>query len=160
MGDARKPLVFDGPSFVRLLEVQLGLYRQLHALADEQRKLVLREDSEGLLRVLGTRRKLVNELMRINRQLSRLHAEWETVKGAMTMGERTRTETLLKAVQEELSWILSADRADCETLSLRRSVITEGMSALQSARDAAAAYGPVAVGLPGGSRFVDQMDEG
>ena len=130
----------------------------MRSVEDRQRDVISASDSEALLKILGMRQRLVNELMRINRQLAPSKDDWEQIRVGLSADEREKVETTVSAVREELSWILNADQKDSESLSVRRGTIAREMATLDSARRAVSAYQPVGTAAAP-SRYLDQTDE-
>ncbi|MFQ5501913.1 MAG: hypothetical protein ACE5EQ_06380, partial [Phycisphaerae bacterium] len=66
----------NGDRLVSLLQHQQTLYRQLRLLADRQKALVVRDDTESLLTLLAERQRLVDGLVGLNAQLAPFRENW------------------------------------------------------------------------------------
>jgi predicted DNA-binding helix-hairpin-helix protein len=130
----------------------LTFYEKLKELAERQRLLISRGQSEALLEILAERQKLVNGLSDINRHMAGVRRDWDEIKAQMTEPQRSEAESLVTQVGQALQHILASDEADSQTLSNRRDQVGQSLTALRTKGVAATAYGQAT----GGNRYLDQ----
>jgi len=150
--EAQKSKPAGGPEVVELLRSQLTFYEKLKELAERQRLLISRGQSEALLEILAERQKLVNGLSDINRHMAGVRRDWDEIKAQMTEPQRSEAESLVTQVGQALQHILASDEADSQTLSNRRDQVGQSLTALRTKGVAATAYGQAT----GGNRYLDQ----
>lgn len=139
---------------VMLLEQQRATYRRLRQLAERQRVLVVQDDMQPLLALLGERQGLVDELMRVHGQLKPYRADWPATMQGLDEPTRKRVTEMLEEANEALSGILQRDNRDSATLTTRRQETSERISALGQTTRATAAYAAARRAGPGGpARF-------
>jgi len=124
---------------LELLHQQHALYKQLHQLARQQRKLVAAEDPTALLNILSERQKLIDELAAINARLEPVRSDWRRIEQALTTEQR-KTASLVEQVGQMLAEILAADEADSKTLSARKAMAGRKIRTMTAGAEVQAAY--------------------
>ncbi|HVP09786.1 MAG TPA: hypothetical protein VMV94_01210 [Phycisphaerae bacterium] len=140
----------DVSRLLELLERQRLLYRRLRLLTERQRALVIQDDAQALLTLLADRQKLVDELMKLNAELTTYRQNWTNVYGALEEPLRKRIAELLEEANASLGVILQSDSRDSATLSARRQEIADRMTAADSGSRAGAAYAAAGSYVPAG----------
>ena len=130
----------------------MTFYKKLKELAQRQRLLISRGQSEALLEILSERQRLVNGLSEINQSMAPLRADWDAIKEQMTDKQRSDAESLVQQVAESLQEILASDEADSRALNDRRDQVGKSIASLRTKGMAASAYGQP----DGGNRYLDQ----
>lgn len=125
---------------VMLLEQQRATYRRLRQLAERQRVLVVQDDMQPLLALLGERQTLVDALMRVHGQLAPYRADWPATMQSLDGSTRQRVTEMLEEANEALSGILHGDTRDSATLTTRRQETSERITTLGQTARATAAY--------------------
>lgn len=139
---------------VMLLEQQRATYRRLRQLAERQRVLVVQDDMQPLLALLGERQTLVDALMRVHGQLAPYRADWPATMQSLDEPTRKRVTEMLEEANEALSGILQRDNRDSATLTTRRQETSERITTLGQTARATAAYAATRRTGPGGpARF-------
>lgn len=153
----------EADAIVALFSRQRDVYRALKGLADQQRGLVRTSESEGLLRLLGERQRLVAQLTAIDQEVRPLRERWQSVYQTMSAVHRRQVDGLLHEVQDTLAAILAADNEDARLLSARMAGTRQESARLNESRRAHAAYGAMGAGAgagaSGAARFIDQTDD-
>lgn len=152
MVEDQKTKSTDAAEVIELLQAQVALYEKLKELAERQRLLISHGQSEALLEILGERQRLVDGLSEINRTMSSVRKDWESIKSRMTQQQRTEAETLVQQVGESLQEIMASDEADSRALNSRRDQVGQSLATLRTKEMAASAYGHA----NDGNRYLDQ----
>lgn len=152
MVEDQKTKSTDAAEVIELLQAQVALYEKLKELAERQRLLISHGQSEALLEILGERQRLVDGLSEINRTMSSVRKDWESIKSRMTQQQRTDAETLVQRVGESLQEIMASDEADSRALNSRRDQVGQSLATLRTKEMAASAYGHA----NDGNRYLDQ----
>ncbi|MGN6367024.1 MAG: flagellar export chaperone FlgN [Phycisphaerae bacterium] len=103
-------------ALVKALTGQKELYVQLLALAKQQSSHVAAGDSESLMRVLGERSRVLDQVAPLDRELQPYKGRWQEVLDGLPAAEREVVGNLLKEVQQLLGDILAQDEQDKESL--------------------------------------------
>lgn len=140
----------DVTALVQLLEHQRVLYRRLRLLAERQRTLVVADESNSLLELLGERQRLVDGLVQLTSQMAPYRTRWTQLYQEMEETARRQVTSLLEEVNGSLSSILSSDSNDTATLMARRDSVGQQLGVLGESARAGAAYAresaPLSVG--------------
>lgn len=152
MVEDQKTKSTDAAEVIELLQAQVALYEKLKELAERQRLLISHGQSEALLEILAERQRLVDGLSEINRTMSSVRKDWESIKSRMTQQQRTEAETLVQQVGESLQEIMASDEADSRALNSRRDQVGQSLATLRTKEMAASAYGHA----NDGNRYLDQ----
>jgi hypothetical protein len=130
----------DALELVRLLETQQGQFHRLHLLADRQRALVLAEDHQPLLDLLGERQRLVDDLVNLTGRLAPYRARWTELYQALDDSMRRHVTQLLEEVNGSLGMILQRDQQDTTLLKARRDSAATQIAVLEDKSRAHTAY--------------------
>ena len=125
---------------VALLGHQRTLYRQLRVLADRQKALVVQDDPEALLALLGERQRLVDGLVGLNARLAPFRARWSQIYNGLDESRRKEVSLLLEEVNSSLGAILQSDRTDTATLTARQQDMAGQLATFNTGSRASAAY--------------------
>lgn len=123
-----------------LLRLQADLYVRLERYSQQQRALIVEEDTRPLLVLLAERQKLSLELARVSRRLSPVRENWPSFRERMTLKERTEAAELIDAMRGSLSRVIENDEQDARALSLRKEIVRTELSASNSKSTMAGAY--------------------
>ncbi len=130
-----------GERVEELLELQRQLFERLADLSDRQGALIDRDDSVGLLELLGQRQRLVDGIAELNATLEPFRARWSAVLASLPEPERDRVNKRLEALSELAGRIAERDEADRIRLQLRRDAVAAELNQISRGRGAVAAYG-------------------
>ncbi len=130
----------DGSRLLELLEQQRSLYRRMRALTERQRSLVVRDDTQPLLKLLADRQKLVDELVKLNEDMAGFRRDWTNIYNSLDEASRERVSELLEEANSSLGAILQSDSKDSETLSARKQSVGDRLLGSAAAGRASAAY--------------------
>jgi hypothetical protein len=136
-----------------LLTSQRERYRKLRKLADRQRMLVSGDDPQSLLSVLGERQRIVDELGRLNDELSPYRSAWTRTYQSLDEATRDRVRGVLEESNGLLASVVAADRDDLAALGARRETTAMELNRTHHAGRAAAAY--ATAGRATGSRLTE-----
>lgn len=148
----------DSRQMLDLLIQQRDLYRQLGQLTDKQRGAIDSQLPEDLLRILGDRQRLINQLTEINEQLEPFRGQWDQIRRTIPAVRRQRISQLVDEVGELLSEILKQDASDCDLLEQRTSECQGDAMTASVGQKINAAYAVECYTQPQ-PRFVDCSDE-
>jgi len=131
---------------LKTLEEQVGCYQRLAKLAELQHQHVQQGQTEGLLDVLGRRQEVLDQVARLEGNLSTVKAQWPAYLAGLTPESRAHAERLLGETRRLLEQITTADRNDSLVLQQRKMNLGRQINQAQSAKSinrtyAAAAYG-------------------
>ncbi len=123
-----------------LLSRQVSLCDELQNLIGKQQSLVSTEDTQPLLKLLGHRRRITDELAQVSRLIVPFRESWERTRPSLSSDLRDRVEGMVTRVNEGLKTILSGDERDARMLQLRKQEVGQKLGASISNRVAIAAY--------------------
>ncbi|MHC4064444.1 MAG: hypothetical protein ACYSUI_08080 [Planctomycetota bacterium] len=139
------PVAAEPQCLMSLLLRQRDLYRDLHRLADRQRRLIAEDDPGELLSLLGQRQKLTGELMELGRQLAPHRENWAATRESLAPGDCAQAEQMLGEIRGLLQKIIDDDEQDARLLSARKMQTAASMGAARADRRAVTAYAATAV---------------
>jgi len=142
-------LAIEGAELVELLDHQRTLYRRLRLLADRQKTLVMMDDAQPLLALLGERQRLVDGLVAISGRMSPYRTRWTAIYAALDDATRRRVADLLEEVNASLATVLQRDRHDTMLLDARRQDTAIRLRAMDSGARANTAYAAAGAALVG-----------
>lgn len=127
-----------------LLTEQCRLHGELSQLSLRQRDAIS-DDSEQaadtLLRLLGDRQRIVQNVSRLNQELAPFRRDWERTLAALPEARRALITGLVKQLDALLGAILGRDREDQARLETRRQMIRSELDVLSGGSRAQAGYG-------------------
>jgi predicted nuclease with TOPRIM domain len=126
-----------------LLEQQESLFLRLDALSRRQSQLVLDEQTDDLLRVLGERQELVEALEQASREAEPYRRRWDEVLAAAAPAQRERIRAQVERLAQLAAEIAARDDADRREIERRRDRLAGDLAGVGRVRGAVAAYGPV-----------------
>jgi flagellar biosynthesis/type III secretory pathway chaperone len=144
------------PRLTRLLDEQIGVYEQLGALAQEQHACVESGDTDALLRILGRRQQLIDDLASRNTELEPFVSRWNDLAQAVSEDDRAALRARIERVETLVDQIAKQDEADHAALEQRRQATAGQMQSLASKRSAVAAYGGPQGQSGGAARYQDR----
>ncbi len=144
----------DTAEFIELLQQQRGLYERVEQAAERQAGLIAAGDTQGLLKVLEERKKLIDALGTVNQKLIPHREAWSRAVDDAPEADRVQVKGLLGQTQELLTRILRSDENDRKHLEERFGRLGQQVEKTQRAGQAAQAYGGRA--RPGIARYTDQ----
>ena len=129
-------------ALIELLDRQRGLYRQLHALAQQQGAIVDAGDPDPLLSLLAQRQALVDRLGAINQQLEPYRDNWARITAALAPAQRQQVGQLTADIESLRNEILKQDDRDCRLMQQSQSQTGAELGRVARAGLAVRAYGP------------------
>ena len=144
---------FDSSDVIALLVKQRDLYSKLKALAFMQRELVERSNPELLLKVLGNRQKIINQLTAIDSKLKPIREKWKVISEGFNDNERAEVNKLVDDVKRILEDIMTRDKQDTETLTEKKNQIANELKKVRTCKQMNNAYKSTV--NTGGSRYFD-----
>jgi hypothetical protein len=115
-----------------------GLLEQLSAQQGEQ---IRAGETGALLRVIGERQELVNQLSRLNAELEPYRREWDWCMGRLATDERERMEHAVRELGGQVDRIWARDEADKAELEQQRAAVSSELTGISRGRVAMSAYG-------------------
>ncbi len=125
-----------------LLAEQELLFLQLDALSKQQSRFVQDEHTDELLRILGERQGVVENLERASRHLEPYRAEWDAVLAGARPEQRDRFARQVEQLADLAAAIGARDDADRRIIEERRDKLAGDLAGLGRVQGAVAAYGP------------------
>ncbi len=117
--------IYSQPDWpIRLLDIinhQRDLYQQLFALGSQQSDFVEVGDAEQLLKVLGQRQHLIDQLQEIGTTLKPFRDAWPATWSRLTPDVKDRITRILDDIQKLIEQIMSKDEEDRVALTQHRS---------------------------------------
>ncbi len=142
-----------GARLARLVERQHELFTTLDQLSARQTACIDGGDSDELLRVLGERQTIVDQIVQIGEEMAPLQARWEELIREVDAGVRASLSRRVADLQQMSQRIAEQDERDRLALETRRAALVDDMAGLVKSRHAVAAYGGAAKSSP---RFQDR----
>jgi hypothetical protein len=130
-----------GARLVRLVERQHGLFTTLEGLSGRQSACIDGGDCEALLRVLGERQAVVDQILETGEEMAPLRARWEELIRELDEDVRTSLTGRVTALEDLSRRIAERDERDRLALETRRAALVDDMAGLVRSRHAVAAYG-------------------
>jgi flagellar biosynthesis/type III secretory pathway chaperone len=129
-----------------LLEQQLGCYRNLAKLAMVQHSHVQDSRTEDLLKVLGQRQELLDQLADLEQLIGPIRKQWNDFMSGLTDDNRAEAERMVGQSRKFLEEITTSDRNDALVLQQRKLNLGRDINQATAARKfnrnyAVAAYG-------------------
>ncbi len=125
---------------IELLEQQRDCYRRLKDLAERQRRLITDQDPEALLKILGERQKLVDQLTELNQALAPFRQEWANTYTQMQSDRRQHVQEVLDDINMLLGAIMVTDAEDSRLLAAGKERIGSELREAAAGRRANTAY--------------------
>lgn len=124
----------------RLVERQHTLFVSLDALGEAQREHIDRDDADGLLRILGERQRLVDELTGIGEESAPLHSRWEELSHALSRERREALRRRIEDLRAIAARVHERDERDRAELERRRASLADQIIGVVRNKGAIAAY--------------------
>lgn len=145
---------YNSAEVIQLLSKQRELYNKLKTLAYMQRELVEKSNPELLLKVLGSRQKIINQLVAVDSKLKPIRERWKAIAENFDEKERLEVNRLVDDVKVILEDIMSRDRQDAETLTAKKDLMATELKKVRTCKQMNNAY-KTTVGGTGGSKYCD-----
>ena len=129
-----------GPRLLRIVEDQVGQFRELDRLSRDQAALISAGRSDELLSLLGARQDVVDRITALNGHLEPFLASWKTLADALPAPLREDVRRRMDELDQLVRLIADRDAADQRALEQRRIVVQDELAALSRNRTAVAAY--------------------
>jgi septal ring factor EnvC (AmiA/AmiB activator) len=130
------------------LEEQVGCYKRLAKLAEQQHQHVQQGQTEALLEVLGKRQEMLDQIARIETDLAPVKHNWAASLADLTPANRAQAEQLLGQTRLLLEQITTADRNDSLVLQQRKQTLGVRINQAQAAKSINRTYAAAAYGTP------------
>ncbi len=140
-------------TLIGLLERQQTLVTELAGLARSQSELIETRRTDALLGLLSRRQRLIDAFSASQEELGQITGNLDAQVGDLEPAERTRIQTLIAAIGEQLTDVMQCDGNDQQMLERVRGETARELSGVDAARTARNAYRDR--GAPG-SRFADR----
>ena len=134
-------------NLIDLLTEQRDLYTELRTLSDRQTAIIEQGETDALLGLLSQRQGLVDELGRVNGELSPYRTSWDAADEAIPQDSRDRVRGLLEEVEALLADILAQDdraqqqlRAAQQRIGGELTNVSRAGSAIHAYRGAASSH--------------------
>lgn len=138
---------------VRLVERQHGLFVTLEGLSARQRAAIDAGESDDLLRVLGERQTIVDQITATGEEISPFHERWDELLRSLNADDRAGLARRVAELQDLSQRVAQHDERDRLALETRRAALVEDIAGVVKSRGAIAAYGGQ---RQGGPRFHDR----
>jgi hypothetical protein len=132
---------------ISALERQVECYQRLAKLGEVQHEHVQHSATDQLLKVLGMRQEVLDQIVALERTLASAKKQWGQYLAGLEAAARARAEELLAQTRGLLEHITAADRNDALVLQQRKLTVGRQLGQTAAARQVnrsyrAAAYGP------------------
>jgi flagellar biosynthesis/type III secretory pathway chaperone len=107
-------------SILEALEQQVGCYRRLAKLADQQHEHVRQSRTEELLCVLSQRQEVLDQVATLEQDILPAKRRWTDYLGGLPADKRTQAQGLMAESRALLEQITAADRNDALVLQQRK----------------------------------------
>jgi flagellar biosynthesis/type III secretory pathway chaperone len=133
------------------LEEQVGCYRRLAKLCDQQHEHVRQSRTEELLAVLGQRQQVLDQVAELEQTILPAKRRWSDYLGHLPDPQRTRAQSLMAESRQLLEKITSADRNDALVLQQRKIEVGRALRQTAIGRNAGRTYAAAAYAARPGS---------
>lgn len=130
------------------LERQAALYDQLAAFGPKQDELIAGGEGDGLLRLMGERQAVVDELVAVHQGLEDVRQDWEGFLAGLTEGDRAELGERLDRVKELARRVHEQDSQTRQHLDGARDRVRTNMQGVGRGKGAVRAYGGLAARVP------------
>ncbi|MBC7784048.1 MAG: hypothetical protein H7144_09420 [Burkholderiales bacterium] len=138
---------------VSALREQLSCYRNLQRLCELQRQYVEQNQTDELLTVLESRGGILNDIARLEQDVSPLKRDWPVESAAMTDDVRRQVQEMLAEAKLLLAQITQADQDDVLLLQQRKLNVGRQIAATSNARQVNNRYAASAYAAAAGSKL-------
>jgi hypothetical protein len=132
---------------------QLACYRKLQKLCEKQRHYVQQNQTDELIAVLEARAVILQEIARLEHEVSPLKRDWANQSATMDDAGRASVADMLAETKALLEQITQADQDDVLLLQQRKLNVGKQIAATQSARKVNTRYAAAAYGTVSGSNL-------
>lgn len=130
------------------LERQAALYDQLAAFGPKQDELIASGEGDELLRLMGDRQAVVDELVEVHRGLEDVRGDWQGFVNGLPDDERAALGERLDELKALAARVHDQDSQTRQHLDGARDRVSSSMSGLGRAKGAMRAYGGAATRAP------------
>lgn len=123
------------------LERQAALYDQLAAFGPRQDELIARGEGDGLLRLMGERQGVVDELVAVHQGLEDVRQDWDGFVAGLAEAERAELGERLDRVKALASRVHEQDSQTRQQLDGAREQVRASMQGVGRGKGAVRAYG-------------------
>jgi flagellar biosynthesis/type III secretory pathway chaperone len=135
-------------SILEALEKQVGCYRRLAKLADQQHEHVRQSRTEDLLTVLSQRQQVLDQVAELEQAVLPAKRRWGDYLGGLPEARRTLAQELMAESRKLLEQITAADRNDALVLQQRKIEVGRMLRHNAAARNVSRSYTAAAYGRP------------
>lgn len=130
------------------LDRQAALYDQLAAFGPRQDELIAQGEGDALLRLMGERQAVVDELVEVHQGLEDVREGWQGFVGSLPEGERSALGERLDELKALAARVHEQDARTRQRLDGARDKVSSSMNGVGKARGALRAYGGGAARAP------------
>lgn len=130
------------------LDRQAALYDQLAAFGPRQDELIASGEGDDLLRLMGDRQAVVDELVEVHRGLEDVRAQWQCFVDGLCEEDREALGARLDGLKALASRVHEQDSRTRRHLDGARDRVSQSMSGIGRAKGAVRAYGVAATRAP------------
>lgn len=142
-----------------LVRTQRDLYRNLHRLAERQRRLIAAEDPSALLTLLSQRQRLTQSLVELGQRLAPYRENWSATCASLEAGRREEMQGMLDEVSDLLGRIIAADEEDARLLTARKARTAAQLTGFRRGRQVVGAYASAGCASPGEAHRQEWINE-
>lgn len=130
----------------RRLMQQLEYYRELAALAADEKDALAKNDHVLLTKVVSRKQKYLDKLELLRRELAKLHAEWGTVREAIDAETKKEIKKLTDETEAVLQGLIDVEQGNMADVRVKKDDVSKKISALKYTTNAARSYMGTAAG--------------
>ncbi|MEM8756186.1 MAG: hypothetical protein AAGF47_00200 [Planctomycetota bacterium] len=131
-------------SIIGLVAEQLSLCGRLDELSGRQHELIEADGAEStdeLLRVLGERQTVIEQIAGVSTRLGPFRSSWESHIALLGEAERERVRGMLGSLETMMRRVAERDEADRQTMETRRNTVRDLAGGVTRSNAAVNAYG-------------------
>ena len=142
----------DVTGFLEGLRRQQARYRDLAAVAEEQKRVLAASDIDGLMGVVERKRAIMGEIESLEKDLAPTKSRWEDVRRELDEPTIREVEAAVEETRRILQELVRLEDEAREALEKQRASTAEQLKDLMKKKKARGAYGGPAASDP---RFMD-----
>jgi hypothetical protein len=142
-----------GESILEALETQVGCYRRLARLAEQQHLFVQSGQTDELLKTLQKRQEVLDQITCCERTIGPVKPRWSAFVAELPQPRKTAAESMMAETRKLLEQITTADRNDSIVLQQRRANLGRQINKTMAAKVINRKYTVSAYGAPPPSRL-------
>jgi hypothetical protein len=143
----------SGEPILEALETQVGCYRRLARLAEQQHLFVQSGQTDELLKTLQKRQEVLDQITGCERTIGPVKPRWAAFVADLPPARKSVAESMMSETRKLLEQITTSDRNDSIVLQQRRANLGRQINKTMAAKVINRKYTASAYGVPGPARL-------